>query len=506
MAISRRVFKNLGISSKERTFDFNYFLQKIDSSTDESVQNFKYAKSFKNFSTKQGVLSTGLGLEELKFYSPNRGEEVPFNPTYSGQPLSLYCFPYTDPNSNDDADSILLYTSAKKLYYANYMTSFRNFREITAPEFESSPNSLYYIMPNKTQVMMFSSPYQPLTIIDFYSQYQQIQDAPRILSLCNHNDRIFGVTANGRSAVWFSDESDPTNWDVNLNDAGYIMMNDMLGDCNKVLSFKGYVYAFREYGITRISAYSSQVNFSVQNVYESSNYIYASTAVVCGNIILFLATDGVYSFNGVSTQKISVGFEKLFKGIDQTYAKGVLYKNSYYLICQTSLSPISQDALNSQNTLLKYDLLTGNYEFLVGTNFIDIEKFNSSKVEKLAVIELVSYQNGEEYSTRLSQVVQSGKIYEQNTLKEWVSPKVDLGIANYAKNIYAISLLTYHDCDVVISTESEEVTVHFTGNSTSQKQAVYITGVMVQVKIITNQQNATISHPVLHYKIGKANA
>ena len=122
MAISRRVFKNLGISSKERTFDFNYFLQKIDSSTDESVQNFKYAKSFKNFSTKQGVLSTGLGLEDLKFYSPNRGEEVPFNPTYSGQPLCLYCFPYTDPNSNDDADSILLYTSAKKLYYANYMT------------------------------------------------------------------------------------------------------------------------------------------------------------------------------------------------------------------------------------------------------------------------------------------------------------------------------------------------------------------------------------------------
>lgn len=506
MAIAKTVYKKLNINVSERSYDFNRFLQKMDSVTDESVQNLESAKSFKNFSVSSGVLSTGLGLEQLKFKSKLTGTDTAIYPNYTGQPLAMYCFPYLDPMSSEEADCMVVYTSTKKVYYAHYVLPFRTFTELTTPEFENAPNYLFYIMPNRTQVMMFSTTLQPLTIFDFYSDYNQIQDAPQITSLCNHHDRIFGVTARGRSAVWFSDESDPTNWQVSSSSAGNIMMNDMLGDCKKVLSFKGYVYVFREYGITRISTYASQENFVVQNVYESSNYIYSNTAVICSDFILFLATDGLYSFNGVSVAKINTGFEKLLASLDQSYSKGVQYKNSYYLICQTSLSDVNTDELHSKNTLLKFDYLTGNYEFLIGSNYIDIEKFNSSKVEKLAVIELVNYQDSSNYTTRISQVEQSGEIYDTPTEKEWLSPKVDLGQANYAKNIFAISLQTLHDCTVKIITEKDEVSVHFSGSNVSQKKPVYISGVMVQIKITSNTSNVTISHPVLHYKIGKANA
>ena len=506
MAISKRVFKKLGASSQNQSFDFNYFLNAMDSVSDESVQTLKNAKNFKNFNISSGVLSTGLGVSELKFYSNAEGQEVPVLTNYSGQPLALYCCPNIDPITSAEADSVIIYTSNKKMYHCLYKTDYRSFVSISAPEFECAPNYLYYIMPDKTEVVMFTTKEQPLTIIDFYSSYNQILDAPKITSLCNHNDRIFAVTIKGLSAVWFSDESDPTNWQVSSSGAGNITMNDMLGDCEKVLSFKGYVYVFREYGITRISTYASQENFVVQNVYDSSNYIYYSTAAICGDFILFCATDGIYAFNGVSVRKLNTGFEKLMLNIDQSYAKGVHFKNSYYLICNTSLGEISTDSLHSQNTLLKYDYLTGNYEFLVGCNIIDIEKLNSSKVEKLALIELTSYQDESSYQTRLSQVEQTGLVYQNATQKEWVSPQVDFGVSNYAKNIYAISLLTKYDCDVTIITEKEQEVVHFSGSDISQKKPVYISGVMVQIKISTTAANACISHPVLYYKIGFANA
>lgn len=506
MAISRSVFKKIQGTGQVKSFDFDYFLQGMNSVTDESVQTLKQAKSFKNFNVSSGVLATGMGVSALKFYSSATGQDTALHTNYDGQVLSIYCCPYTDPVSTTPGDSIVIYTSAKKMYYSLYATNFRTFISLNAPEFELAPDYLYYIMPDRTQVMMFSSNLQPLTILTFTSNYAQMEDAPKIKSLCNHNDRIFAVTANGLSSVWFSDESDPTDWQVSSTGAGNITMNDMLGDCTKIISFKGYVYVFREYGITRISTYASQENFIVQNVYESSNYIYSNTACICGDFILFYATDGFYSFNGVTVKKLDIGFEKLLQGMDQSYAKGVHYKNSYYLMCNTSLSTIATNALNSQNTLIKFDYLMGNYEFLVGCNILDIEKLNSSKIEKLAIVELVSYQNSSTYQTRLSQVEQSGKIYSDNTTKEWISPKVDFGVSNYTKNIYAISLLTKYDCNVIITTEKEEVIVNFAGSNISQKKPVFVSGVMVQIKISTTSANACISHPTLYYKIGTANA
>ena len=85
----------------------------------------------------------------------------------------MYCCPYTDPVSATDGDSLIIYTSTKKMYYALYATPFRSFIELSSPEFEVVPNYLYYIMPDRTQVMMFSSVAEPLTIIDFYSEWKK---------------------------------------------------------------------------------------------------------------------------------------------------------------------------------------------------------------------------------------------------------------------------------------------------------------------------------------------
>ena len=504
MGIVRNGFVSLGKKAKTSSFDFDYFLNAINSQTDESIQSISNAKFFKNFAIKSGVLSAGLGTSKLKFYADVYGEETEYKKTYEGEALKLYCFPYYDTFTQQKRDCIVIYSSDNYLYYMRYFSNFRNFLKYDDIAFTSRPDYAYYILPNEEEAMILSSSNEPLTLISFYSDMIQVENAPKIKSLCVHYDRIFGVANNGRSKVWFSDELDPTNWNVSSSEGGYISMNDSLGNCEKVLSFKNYVFVFREYGITRITAYASQDSFSMQNAYESSNYIYSNTACVCGDVIYFLATDGLYGFDGVNVNRINVGFEKLINGISQHSAKGVYFQNSYYLMLNTSLSQIS-DIKEANNTIIRFDCLNGIYDILTDIQILDIEKMNTSGIEKLVAIEVEHTTSDTDFTTRLSQIDYYGAIYDEPTMKEWNSPSVDLGVPNYSKNIYAIALQTEEDCYVELKTEKMSQILEFRGSPISQKKSVFISGVMLEIKIYTNSQAPRISHPIVYFKLGREN-
>ena len=506
MGIAKNQYKKLGVNRNSYSFDFNYFLNGMNSSIDESIQSVSNAYSIKNFTVKKGVLSTGLGLRILTFPSDlEDGAETPYEHTYTGQALSVYSFPYYDVLAKKDRDMLFIYTSDHLLYYMKYSSPYRPFFKYSCPEFTSIPDYLYYIMPDGKESGLFCSENEPLTLLNFFVNYKVVENAPSITNLCVHYDRVFAVTRIGRSKVWFSDEMDPTNWNISSTEGGYIGMNDSLGDCKKVLSFNNYVFVFREYGITRITAYASQESFSMQNVYASSNYIYTNTACICGDVICFLATDGLYMFDGVNARKVNAGFEKIYEGINQDKAKGVFYKNSYYLMMNTNLAPINE-LQNVKNTLLRYDCEDGLYDILTNVELMDIEKMTSSGIERLVSIDIQSHEGEEGFETRLSQINYFGDVYGKSTEKEWISPYTDLGKPDYTKNIYAIALQTTYDCDVEIITDKMSQIVHFKGSDKAQRKPVFVSGVMIKIKISTQENEAMISHPILYYRLGKANA
>lgn len=505
MGIAKIGYKKIAKRKEKFAYDFKYFLNGINSSLDESIQNTSNASFFKNFSIKKGTLNTGLGLQPLKFWSTSFNRFTTYNKTYDGKALKLYCFPFFDEIYENDADMIFVYTSIGELWYMKYTSQFRNFDKCNCPTFSTPPKFLYYIMPDGGQVGIFCSKTQPLTMINYGRDCVVVQNAPKIKSLCVHYDRIFVCVEDDAKAVWFSDEMNPLNWNISNTEGGFLKMNDTLGDCVKILSFQNYIFVFREYGITKITAFSSQDTFSMQNVYLSSNYIYANTACICGDLIYFIATDGVYVFNGVSVKKVSVGFEKIFINQNQKFAKGVYYKNSYYLILNTNLSDLcfNEDGLNS---IIRLDCEDFSYDILSDVNVIDIEKMNSSGIECLAVIECFETQDQEGYDTKLSSVDFVGEVDSMPTIKEWSSPYTDLGNALYHKNICGVALQTSCDCDVIIRTENGQVQVNFKGSEKSQSKPIFISGVMVQVSIVCRQKEAMISHPKIFYRLGKANA
>lgn len=118
-----------------------------------------------------------------------------------------------------------------------------------------------------------------------------VEDAPPVTSMCAHGERLFLTDADG-DAVWFSDDFDPANWNVSLSEAGFIDFGGAGGRVLKAVSFGGYVYVFKSYGISKVYAYGEQNSFSASEIFVSSGKIRGDSITVCGNCILFSRPTG----------------------------------------------------------------------------------------------------------------------------------------------------------------------------------------------------------------------
>ncbi len=276
---------------------------------------FVYPRTMENFDPTDGTLVPCDGFDVLEEYVCPTGVTV----------RKCYLFKNYDIDENP-VHKVLIYCSDKYLYVCPFGGG--TFTKLTATTFDSDPAGVPYNYNGKN-VMIFSKSGGGICIFDG-TKLTIVPDAPEITSMCIHFERLFVTTRGYRNTLWFSDDFNPTNWNVSLTEAGFIEMDDAGGDLIKAVSFGDYLYVFRSFGITRISAYTDQRQFSATNLFISSGRIFADSVIVCGDCILFMATNGLYRFDGVSTQKISAGFEKRLAA-DYVYVKG-MYFNGYAYI------------------------------------------------------------------------------------------------------------------------------------------------------------------------------
>ena len=280
---------------------------------------YRYADEMQNFRVERGKLVTGEGVKFLdsEFVTPNSVAE------------RVYFYRRFDPAVGND-DRVIVYCLDKKLYECS--VSGGTFTEIPNITLAEPPEAECYNF-NGTDVIIFSKSGGGIYIYDGTTT-TAVNDAPIITSMCFHNERLFVTTGGADNALWFSDDFDPTNWNVSLTEAGFIDLNDFRGDMKRVVSFGDYLYVFRTFGITRITAYSDQRLFSAANVFQSSGKIYEKSITVCGNCILFMASDGLYRFDGVSATKISGKLsDYLVPEFDEV--KGQYYNGYAYMLVLT---------------------------------------------------------------------------------------------------------------------------------------------------------------------------
>lgn len=312
------------------------FSHGLNSATDESALPFNAASDYKNFRLESGVLTDGWGTE-------------PFPPLANVQnAVSAWEYVRTE---EGEKISVPMYCDADGFVHA---VKDGNDETLDGIKFTSAPIAVNYRLYGG-DVSLICSATDGMAVYDGESAYK-VDPSPLITGMTLHYERLFATTANESDSVRFSDDLDPTNWAEGLDSGGFVQLADGYGRCNKTVGFLNYVYIFRDYGISRMVAYADQTRFSVSNLYVSSGRIFSGSVTVCGDRIIFLASDGLYVFDGLETRRLLPQLGELTKFKDSAVGK---YFDGKYFLAYSSGG-------DKNDSLLVYDLASGMCELSSG--------------------------------------------------------------------------------------------------------------------------------------------
>ena len=218
-----------------------------------------------------------------------------------------------------------------------------------------------------------------------------VENAPVVVDFCLHNERVFAIQQNEPYKIRFTGSMDPTLWDIDLNGGGYIEYTKNLGALKKVISFLGYLFVFREYGIERLSTYGAQPDYETVTVYSSSDRIYEKTVCVCGDKIVFLSEKGLHLFDGANVNKVSGVVEPedfLSKGDKAiaTYYKGTYYLSIYVKRFDTEGFNLSFPFCHANNCLILLSLDSGQVSVMGDYDVADFCVYKSRGASTLLFI------------------------------------------------------------------------------------------------------------------------
>lgn len=483
------------------------FKNGINTEIDENSLPFKFAKISYNYKFNRGALETGIGFDDL--YLPKSHD---INPEMRKMVLDegeyeeinkIWLFPFYNTFGNY-RDHMLVLSKDNMVVYSRLIAIDPGFANVGYMEnlfFTSIPNAIYYNIDGE-DIMLITSVTDGMYVFHPTQYREIITDAPKIISICRHYERVFAIEEGKRNKLIFSANLDPTNWNVGLDDAGYIEIIDDRGGLEKVVSFNDYVYIFKEYGITRLSAYGDQTEFSLSNVFASSGKIYSDSVCVCGDRIMFLARDGIYSFNGYTATKLSLNIESLFEENNDNCCSAY-HNGKYYLGCRLNFNDNETIGCESyvngyiNNALVEYDLKTGEINLFRGMDLKWLLSIEYETINKLAVL----FNN--EHKKRIGEMNQSGKIFGSPLKKVWTSSYSNLGYPDKIKKIEKVSLISKKDCKIKIVTDNDKKLFDIKGKETTSVIYPNLKGEMFQFSIETDDSMAHISCPEISIGISK---
>lgn len=447
--------------------------------------NFNFAREIENFDFSSGELRNGIGFKNLtSCLNEEQGNSTLANDLDGiGDVVRVFHFYKYNQITNCRDDKLIFVNHLYQVFYINLYSQNKTLYSLRNITFTSLPVAVRYRL-NGEDVILFSSETDNMVVWNGTDQPYEVLDSPKISSMVIHYERLFATVDKEKSAVWFSDDLDPTSWTVSLDEAGFIELIDERGALEKVISFSDYLYIFREYGISRLTAFASQTSFSANNLFVSSGKIYSSSACVCGDKILFLANDGIYKFDGLNTTKILTNISNNLLGIDNSNAMACYHNGKYYLACNYKFASAVESALLVINidTLKLESILRGvkvNYLTSLNTDILS------------GVIALTNYQNDQ---TDITMICDDGAYLSVPLKKVYCSQTTFLSYPDKKKTLKKILLNTKGDIDLFISNGLTEEKIFVKGSPLPQILRVNIPLYEFAYKIESNNQICNIKN------------
>lgn len=375
---------------------------------DESTLDFSTAAICYNFDCTSGALRDGYGVRHCDYVPPTA--------------TKYWVFKYFSQDHNKFVEQYI-FKVAENNYLWFYDTESDKTRLLAAVEFDGIEAVQYRL--NSHDVLLISAVDKPLFIWD--GMYlNECYGSPVVSSMALHYERLFVIDRREPTKIFFSDNLDITNWNFGSEEGGFIELLDERGELNKVVSFGNYLYIFREHGISRVTAFGDQSEFAVIGLFTASGRIFPSSIAKCGNCIMFLASDGLYTFDGYDCTKRVTNLEGLIKPDDNCVS--AYFDGKYYLACKMDFADGAQvgdeHPLNTTNALIVFDVTSGEVTLSRGMN---ITFMNSCTFNGHDFIMAHAHEGGE--------IARCGKLLDTPLEKLWRGALTDLGMPDRTKSV-----------------------------------------------------------------------
>ena len=308
-------------------------------------------------------------------------------------------------------------------------------------------------------------------------------DAPKFASITIHSERVFGCVNGSKTRLWFSDDFDPTNWDVNGQDAGFIEFADECGNLIKVISFLGYLYVFRDYGIFRLTAFGDQDTFVLKKVFTDTGRIYKNSIVQAGDKIIFLADEGLFAFDGYDVVRIA---RELPVVKNKDSAVGAYLEGKYYLAAETDIDSSLVVSGATNNVVVIYDMFEKSICMIAG---VDVRAMREVKTESGAMLTCV-FDTG--FKNKIGMISTSGKLFSNNLKKIYATPFSDMGVWG-AKTVRELIIKTAYPITVTVKLDANSYDFELSASTKPQRIIVEKSGQTFGVEIVSTEQNLSIA-------------
>ena len=489
-------YRNEIKSKKTTSLDFSYDMlrseQKIGE--DDSVLTYKEPKIVYNFITQDGSLKTGYGFKDLSM--PDDKEDLDDEKVVSirgNQIRAIWKLKWFDSILSETDKYYLFYFNNENLVCYDNILDKRYATIIIPTNYTEVPYATYY-RSDYEDALLLSGDNKELMLVRGGGT-ETASNAPKILSCCAHYGKLFAITDDKRGTLAYANDTDVLNW---TNDGTQDLdFGDGRGNLNKIISFDDYIYLFRDFGITRVSIYGKDEEFSISHMYFSDSFIYPDSIAQSGDNIYFLTTSGLKVFNGSTVKDIVLDSLKVVNRCDNKNCFATCFNGKYYLACRGDFDDgieIGCEGYENgyiNNILFIYDIDKKHVEILRGVDIHQVLALTNPYKSKL----VACFNN--EHIGHMGELTTDGKIFGSGLSSSITFATSDFGKPNIKKRIKSFLIKSDQDCLVTISNEEKTYTFSIDGKDRLQKVRTNIVGKSFSVRIDSSQENAKISKFVL---------
>lgn len=477
-------------SVRRSRYDINHF-KGVDADTPEDSLSINYCSYGYNIRLYGGELSQSFGVGDARYTAGGNEVELPLLDIQGQKIRRMHHYVRYDRATGETQDELIVFGTLHH-YFRCPLTHTGEFTYFLGVHNDSDETDfINYYMNEKDCCLIFAGS-GGMYIYDGTEEYADYPDVPGMSSVCMHYDRVFGVSTDKPDTIYFSAPLKPYEFSPEAG-GGSISLMDEGGKILKIVSFKNYIYIFREYSVYRLTAYIDPTEYSLARVFTAKDKIRTDTIASDYSMMVFVSGNEMYSFDGYDVKKFFPKVAPLIE--DASRAAGCIFGNRYYLAAKMKIEgdvlvgdecpPGLGIAVN--NAIFAFDLYSDGTDIVRGVDVIGFLGVTNSVMQKLFL------RFGNNRGVLVGMVNDSGKLFTLPLHKHWRSPKSNLGEIADSKIVRRLYLYSLHDVDVTLIADDNVVTRKMKGSAKASCAAFNAKGDGFALKIDSDAEKLSVS-------------